>query len=130
MAGNPRWCQHIRLDVAPDLCTTSSPEQTVEALHELLGYIFRRASAGTITVRGGHDAEWAVLWVQDRAAPMSRRRRGVVVDAVGWCSPGVDDLPLHVAAHLVRGEGGELRIEDRTGGGGSFGTFLPTAAPP
>jgi hypothetical protein len=36
-------------------------------------------------------------------------------------------MQLHTASRLVLGQGGQLRIKDRPGGGASFGLLLPAA---
>jgi hypothetical protein len=126
LSEDPTWCQRLQLDVAPDLRASGSAEQTLEAARQLLTYVSRRAPDNPITVRGETDAEWSVLWVEVRAPGTSRRRhRGV--DCSDRRPARAAEMQLRTASRLVRGQGGHLRIQDRPGGGASFGLRLPAA---
>jgi hypothetical protein len=127
LAEEPAWQGRIRLDVPPDLVATGSSDQTVEAVRRLLSYVSRRGSTGPVTLRGERDADWVVLWVEGRAAARPRRRRPAAADLNGHRGSGPDDVTLHVALRLVKGQGGELRIDGLRGGGRSFGVCLPSA---
>ncbi|HEX3542170.1 MAG TPA: hypothetical protein VHT75_17185 [Acidimicrobiales bacterium] len=124
-ADDPRWSGRVRLAVPPDLAATGSTGESIEAARQLLAYATRRAPGGGITMRAVRSGGWSVLWIDDRGPGLPARRRRVVIDSEGGRSKATDDLPLHVASRLVRGAGGELRIEKRPGGGCSFGLCLP-----
>lgn len=126
VADDPRWCERIDVDVAPDVMATGSPRQTAETFRQVLMHVSRRTPTGPMPVRGERSSEWSVLWVEDRASAMSGRRRSVI-DSKVRLPKGAGDIALHVASRLVRGQGGDLRIESRPGGGTSFGICLPAA---
>jgi len=125
LSGDPAWCQRLQLDVAPNLRASGSAEQTLEAVRLLLNYVSQRAPANSITVRGETDAEWSVLWIEVRAPGISRRHRGV--DCPEGRPARAKEMQLRTASRLVRGQGGQLRIMDRTGRGATLGLRLPTA---
>jgi hypothetical protein len=126
LSDDPVWCQRLQLDVAPNLQASGSPEQTLEAARQLLDYVSRRAPVNPITVRGETDEEWSVLWVEVRAPGISPRRHRRA-DCVERRPPRATEMQLHTASRLVLGQGGQLRIKDRPGGGASFGLLLPAA---
>jgi hypothetical protein len=127
LAREPAWHDRLGFDVARDLVATGSPIQTKEALRQVLGYVGRRASAEPLTVRGERAGEEVGLWVDDVARRLSRRQRRVMFDLTGdRLRPGFP-MALHVAARLLRGQDGDLRVEARTGGVLSFGVCLPAA---
>jgi signal transduction histidine kinase len=80
-----------------------------------------------VTIRGERDGEWVVLRVEDRGPTIGRQERRALVDVDGLQSGvGWDDtLGVHVAARLMRAQGGDLWVEPRPGGGSSFGICLP-----
>jgi hypothetical protein len=128
LAREPAWHDQLRIDVAPDLVATGSPGYTKEAVRHVLGYVSRRASAEPLTVRGQRAGEWVGLWVDDGAGVRSRRQRRALLDRQGDGSPGPDfPMSLQVAARLLRGQDGDLRVEARPGGAFSFGACLPGA---
>ena len=126
LSHDPVWCQRLQLDVAPNLQASGSPEQTLEAARQLLGYVGRRAPANPITVRGETDEEWSALWVEVRAPGISRRRHRRA-GCVERRPSRATEIQLHTASRLLLGQGGHLRIKDRPGGGASFGLLLPAA---
>jgi signal transduction histidine kinase len=128
LAQEPAWHGQLHLDVAPDLVATGSPGQTKEAVRQVLGYVGRRASAERLTVRGQRAGEWVGLWVDDSGIGLSRRQQRARFDLKGDRPLGPDfPMALHVAARLMRGQGGELRVEARGGGVLSVGVCLPAA---
>jgi signal transduction histidine kinase len=131
VAEEPGWHDRVELDLTPGLLATGSPEETAEALRQLMAYACNRAPTGPVTVRSERDGEWAVLRVEDRGPTMSRDERRTVTAADGRRPPGADGgLGLQVAARLMREQGGDLWVEARPGGGSSFGICLPAAAVP
>ena len=67
-----------------------------------------------------------VLRVEDQGPTMPRQLRRTIADHDSRPVPGEDDaMGLRVAAKLMRGQGGDLWVEPRRGGGTSFGICLP-----
>ena len=127
LAREPEWHDRLELDVAPDLVATGLPGQTKEAVRQVLGYVSRRAPAGPVTVRGQRADEWVGLWVDGGRRVLSRRQRRAMFDLTGDRLGPDFPMALHVAARLMRGQDGDLRVEARAGGVLSFGACLPTA---
>jgi signal transduction histidine kinase len=126
VAASPAWPLELELEVIPDVLATGSPGETVEAVRLLVDYASRRAPREAVTLRSERDGKWAVLRVEDRGPTMSREFRRSVLDAESRRVPGFDAaLSLRVAARLMKGQGGDLWVEARTGGGTSFGICLP-----
>ena len=127
MAGDPEWSGRVEVDVPNDLVGVGSASETAEAVRQLLEYAGRRDPTAPVTIRGERDGDWVVLRVEDRGPPIARQERRALVEvderlsAAGWN----DSIGLHVAARLMRAQGGDLWVEPRPGGGSSFGICLP-----
>ena len=123
------WSQWVQVEVPEDLVGVGSATETTEAVRQLLEYARRRDPAATVTIRGERDGEWAVLRIEDRGSTMDRQERRTLLDVdgrrsgEGWS----DAIGVHVAARLMRAQGGDLWVEPRAGGGSSFGVCLPVA---
>jgi signal transduction histidine kinase len=119
------WHDALDLDVGPELKGTGSPTETAEALRQLLRYAHRR-SPDDVRVHGERDGSWVVLRVDDRGPTLSRQQRRTILDPDKRRGPEREDaMELHLAARLMRGQGGDLWVEARPGGGSSFGICLP-----
>lgn len=130
VAADPAWRNRPEVHVGEDLVATGSPGETAEVLRQLVDYASRRAPALPPTVRGERDGDWVVLRVDDRGPTMPREQRRAVVDPDNRRDPDREDpLGLRVAARLMRGQGGDLWVEARAGGGASFGICLPAFRP-
>jgi hypothetical protein len=128
LAREPAWHDQLRIDVAPDLVAMGSPVETKEAVRHVLGYVSRPATAEPLTVRGQRAGEWVGLWVDDCVRLLPRRQRRALLDLEGDGTLGPHlPLSLHVAARLLRGQDGDLRVEARPDGAFSFGACLPAA---
>jgi signal transduction histidine kinase len=126
VADDQAWRGEVKLDVPPDLLAVGSPAETEEAVRQLVDYASRRSPAGPVTLRGERDGDWVVLRVEDEGAAMPRELRRSVTDPDGRREPGHEDaMGMRVAARLMRGQGGDLWVEPRAGGGTSFGICLP-----
>jgi signal transduction histidine kinase len=126
VARDPTWRTGLELDVTPDLVATGSAGETAVALHQLVEYARRRAPGSPVTLRGERDGEWVVLRVEDRGPAMSRELRRTLTDSgAGYVAGREDAVNLRLAARLMRGQGGDLWVESRPGGGASFGICLP-----
>lgn len=126
VAGDPGWPTELEVDVTPDLVAIGSPGETAEAVRQLVDYASRRAPSAPVTLRGERDGEWVVLRVEDRGLTMPRSLRRTVTDPDGRRAPGRDDaMGVRLAARLLRGQGGDVWVEARPGGGTSFGICLP-----
>lgn len=126
VAADPAWRHRPQVEVSEDLVAAGSAGETAEVLRQLVDYASRRAPSSPVTIRGERDGDWVVLRVEDRGPTMSRTERRAIVDPENRPTPDRDDtLGLRVAARLIRGQGGDLWVEARTGGGSSFGICLP-----
>lgn len=126
VADDPAWSTRPTVEVAEDLFGRGSPGETAEVLRQLVDYATRRAAATPVTIRGERDGEWVVLRVEDRGQTMPREQRRAMFDPENRRFPDRDDaLGLRVGARLIRGQGGDLWVEARPGGGSSFGICLP-----
>ena len=129
IAGDPAWSAQLKIDVTPDLLAVGSPGETAEAVRQLVDYASRRSPSGPVTLRGDRDGHWVVLRVEDDGATMPRELRRTLTDPDARREPGREDaMSVRVAARLMRGQGGDLWIEPRPGGGTSFGICLPAIA--
>ena len=129
VADDPTWPGKLKIEVTPDLLAVGSPAETEEAVRQLIDYASRRSPTGPVTLRGERDGDWVVLRVEDEGVTMSRELRRSVTNPDGRREPdGEDAMGVHVAARLMRGQGGDLWVEARRGGGTSFGICLPAAA--
>jgi signal transduction histidine kinase len=82
-----------------------------------------------VTLRGERDGDWVVLRVEDRGPTMPRELRRTITETDRRRESGRDDaMGVQVAAQLMRGQGGDLWVEARLGGGTSFGICLPAVA--
>ena len=126
-AGDPDWSERVQIEVPDDLVGVGSVSETAEAVRQLLEYARRRDPTAPVTIRGERDGEWAILRVEDRGPTIVRQERRALVDldgrpsSTGWN----DTIGVHVAARLMRAQGGDLWVEPRPGGGSSFGICLP-----
>lgn len=126
VADDPTLPARLEVDVGPDLLAVGSSAETAEAVRQLVGFSSRRAEAGPVTLRGERDGNWVVLRVEDDGPTMARQLRRTLTDPDGRREPGRDDaMEVRVAARLMRGQGGDLWVEARPGGGTSFGICLP-----
>ena len=95
-------------------------------MRQLVDYASRRSPTTAVTLRGERDGNWVVLRVEDDGPTMPRELRRTVTDPDGRREPGREDaLGVRVAARLMRGQGGDLWVEARPGGGTSIGICLP-----
>lgn len=120
IADEPAWHDRLELDVNPALLAAGSPDETAEAVRQLVEYACARTTSGPVTVRSERDGEWVVLRVEDRGPTMTREQRRTAGTTGGH--------GLEVAARLMREQGGDLWVEARPGGGSSFGICLPAAS--
>ena len=129
VAEDPTWASQLKVDVTPDLLAVGSPAETAEAVRQLVDFASRRSATGPVTLRGERDGRWAVLRVEDDGPTMPRELRRTLTDPEGRREPGREDaMSVQVAARLMRGQGGDLWVEPRAGGGTSFGICLPAMA--
>ena len=126
-AGDADWSEQVQVEVPDDLVGVGSSTETAEAVRQLLEYAHRRDPTAPVTIRGERDGEWAVLRVEDRGPTIGRQERRALVDVDGrQSSAGWNEtIGVHVAARLMRAQGGDLWVEPRAGGGSSFGICLP-----
>ena len=129
IADDSTWRGKLKIDVPVDLLAVGSPAETEEAVRQLVDYATQRSPDSPVTLRGERDGDWVVLRVEDDGATMPRELRRSVTSPDGRREPGGEDaMGVRVAARLMRGQGGDLWVEARSGGGTSFGICLPAVA--
>jgi signal transduction histidine kinase len=129
VAENPGWDVPLEIDVTADLVAKGSQGETAEAVRQLVHCAAGRSGAGPVTLRGERDGDWVVLRVEDRGPTMPRELRRTITETDRRRESGRDDaMGVQVAAQLMRGQGGDLWVEARLGGGTSFGICLPAVA--
>ncbi|HVF76029.1 MAG TPA: ATP-binding protein [Acidimicrobiales bacterium] len=111
------------------LTVVGRPKETAQVLRSLLDNARAYAPGSPVTIRSERRDDWAVLLVDDcgpgvpaaeRKAIFERARRGSTADG----APG-SGLGLYVAARLMREQGGDIWVTDRSGGGASFVLSFP-----
>jgi signal transduction histidine kinase len=119
----------VFVTVPDDLSVVGRTGSTEQVIQTLFDNARRYAPGSPITVRAERVGEKVELRVEDRGpgVPADQHetifRRGVR-GAAAMDVPG-SGLGLYVAADLMREQGGDLRVEDRDGGGASFVLSLP-----
>lgn len=126
----------VVVEVDGSLEVRGDPASTGRALDNLLLNAERHGHAGQvepITVAvGAHvdvdqDAAWGVVRVMDRGPGVPGEAREAVFGEGHQLHPerGGDGIGLHAARDLLRRQQGDLRYEDRPGGGACFVLSLP-----
>jgi len=122
------WARHadIALDVPSGLTAVGCPTEVAEVVQNLVDNAARHA-ATEILVRARQRDATVEIRVEDRGPGVRPRHRECVFER-GWRGPtkaGGTGLGLFNARRLAREQHGELRVEDRPGGGASFVLTLP-----
>lgn len=117
----------IGFDVPDGLLAVGNANKTVQVVRTLLDNAARYAPGSPVHIRAERREDWVAVFVEDRGPGVSRAdrrhifergRRGTGVTANG------QGLGLFVATRLMEEQGGRLWVEDRRGGGASFGLSL------
>jgi two-component system OmpR family sensor kinase len=119
----------VRADVHPELVATASGSELAEVVQNLLDNARRHAPGAPVELRARHVGNRVEVSVSDRGPGIDPTLGGRVFER--GCHGGAPDssgLGLYVASRLVRANGGELRVEDRHGGGATFSFSLPIDA--
>lgn len=111
------------------LVAVGRPKETVQVLRNLLDNARLYAPGSPVAVRAEERDEWVVLLVEDRGPGIRSNERKAVFER-GRRGPAAEGtqgsgLGLYVAARLMREQGGDLWVTDRSGGGASFVLSLP-----
>lgn len=119
----------ITIDVPDHVDVMIDEGSMAQVLANLLANARRHAPGSPVTLRAVEHDGGVVLRCEDRGpgVPAGEHEqifaRGVNGHGEPACGEG---LGLHVAARLVRQQGGLIWAEDRPGGGASFALWLPT----
>ena len=119
----------VAVDITPGLTVEGRPAEVAEVVQNLLDNGRRHAAGSSIDVRAMQSEHHVEVRVEDRGPGVPKGAHRRVFDR-GWRGDtGVEGsgLGLYVAARLVREQGGDLRVEDRPGGGASFVLTLAAA---
>lgn len=118
----------VVLDVADDLVAVGGVLETTEVVRRLIRNAHDRAPGNPITVRSVRDGDWVVVSIEDRGAGFERGQRDAVFDPASR-EGGEAGLGLFVCRRLMLDQGGDLWVEQRSGGGASFALCLPAGPP-
>lgn len=120
----------VVLDVADDLVALGGVLETAEVVRRLIRNAHDRAPGNPVTVRSARDGDWVVVYVEDRGVGFERTQRDAIFDPTSQ-EAGEIGLGLFVCRRLMLDQGGDLWVEQRSGGGASFALCLPAvpAAP-
>jgi hypothetical protein len=122
----PGWPDVADVDVAPALVITGDAGEIAEAIRLVVTHASGRASATRATVRGGRNANRVELWVEDRGPQLTpQERRDLLHPDLRRSTGAVFPGGIDVAIRLVRGQGGEVKVDARPDGGESFGISWP-----
>ncbi|MBI5513786.1 MAG: aminopeptidase, partial [Deltaproteobacteria bacterium] len=113
----------VRLDLEP-LTATVDPLRLRQVVANLLRNA-AQASPGAVEVTARRDDQRLRLRVLDRGPGVAPELRGQLFEPFATTRPGGSGLGLAVCQGIVRAHGGELRAEDRPGGGAVFEVTLP-----
>ena len=119
----------IDVDVPADLAAVGRPAEVAEAFQNLLDNARCHAPGSPVNVHAERIRDRVVLRVEDRGPGVPRTDHTRVFERGyrGSERRGGSGLGLYVTARLVRDQEGDLRVEDRAGGGASFVVTLPAA---
>ncbi len=123
----PGSAHQISLDIADDVCVTSSPEALHQAIRTLLSDAVRRTGDGRVHVSAVTNEGVVRLSVRDgdcsKGLPMvdPGAARGESVTGL--------DIGMTVAARLVHGMGGRMQVERADGSGCLTTVVLPATRP-
>jgi signal transduction histidine kinase len=119
----------VEVDVPDHLVAVGRPAETTQVLQNLFQNA-QRYGRGRIEVRAERDGDHVVLRLSDNGPGVHRseRERVFARGVRGRAAKGTpgEGLGLFVSQRLMRDQGGELRLEDATSGGGAcFAVVLP-----
>jgi signal transduction histidine kinase len=116
----------VLADVPQELYAVGRPNETAEALQNLLTNAERHAPGSGVTVRAGLDEEHVTVRVQDRGPGVVRSKREAIFGREVRASEAEGSgLGLFLSSRLIAEQGGHLWYEDTPGGGACFAFRLP-----
>lgn len=116
----------VLTEVPSDLFAKGLPNETAEALQNLLTNAERHAPGSPVTVRARADSSYVTVRVEDRGGGVAPHLRNRVFERGERSSPAQGSgLGLYVASRLFAEQGGDLWYEDHPAGGACFAFRLP-----
>jgi two-component system, OmpR family, sensor kinase len=107
------------------------PDDLAEVVHNLLANARRHAPGSRVRVRCQGAGDTVRIYIEDRGPGIPAEVMPRIFErGVSRCPGGGEGLGLHVAARLVRAQGGNLDASVRPGGGASFMVSLRAAPTP
>lgn len=116
----------VLTEVPTDLFAKGLPNETAEALQNLLTNAERHAPGSPVTVRARADRSYVTVRVEDRGRGVAPQLRQKVFERGERSSQAEGSgLGLYVASRLFAEQGGDLWYEDHPAGGACFAFRLP-----
>ncbi len=118
----------LTVQVPADVEVLSDEKALGQVVANLLANARRHAPESPVTLRAVGQGGGVALRCEDRGPGVAVGQRKRIFDrGVSGVEAPADSrgLGLNIAARLVRQQGGDIWVEDRTGGGASFVVWLP-----
>jgi signal transduction histidine kinase len=120
----------VSWDIPDDLVVRGHAADLAQIVHGLLTNATRYAPATPIDVSAESDGAFVTIRVGDRGPGVARGHRELIFERGRRGADHPDQagqgLGLYIARNLARGQGGDLWVEQRAGGGASFVVALPS----
>ncbi len=101
------------------------PLRVRQVVSNLVRNAAQAGGEGAIELRGRRTGDTYRVWVSDRGPGIAPEIRGQLFEPFATTRAGGSGLGLAVCQGIVRAHGGEIRAEDRAGGGTTFEVSLP-----
>jgi signal transduction histidine kinase len=121
----------VSWDLPDDVAVRGHAADLAQIVHGLLTNATRYAPGTPIDVTASVDGSFVTIRVEDRGPGVARGERELIFERGGRGAarhPETGEgLGLYIARNLARAQGGDLWVEQRSGGGARFVVALPTA---
>lgn len=119
----------VSWDIPGDIHAVGRSCDVAQVVHALLTNAHRHAPGSVVDVVVEREGDFALIRVEDRGPGVAPQDREMIFERGERGSADDDDgrgLGLHIARTIARSQGGDLRVEERPGGGASFVLTVPT----
>jgi len=118
----------IRCRLGTEIRALGRPAVLTEIVQSLLDNAHEHAPASPVVVVAAREGNRVAVRVEDRGPGVAPEHGDRIFDRGFSSSASGSGLGLYVAHQLLRDQGGDIRVEDRPGGGASFVVTLPAAS--